>query len=351
MMVITDCNALQQQFLTLNLKDIFMIKKLMSITKRIGKTGLLKITTFLFLIIFADAFIGGLLQHFYFTMKSGTQFRTTFAMEKTEAEVIIMGSSKAVHSYSTIILQDKLKATCYNAGRDGEASSLYHYAILEAILKRYHPKMVVLDLMIGEFGNRLYTYDKLATLSPYYETNPEIRPIINLRSGSENFKLLSHIYPFNSLIMAIISGNIDVNGTKNLDNNGYIPLPSSIVITQPKFTFDKRQPYALDTTKIKILNAFIEDCLKAKVQPYLIVSPTYENYTGVDPSITKLNEIANYYHIPFFNFLENPFFLDHPLMFADPLHLNESGAKIFSNMISDSIILAQQHIRLKIGAM
>jgi hypothetical protein len=270
-------------------------------------------------------------------MKNGYQYRTTYAIEQTKADVIVFGSSRATHHYYPPVFKDRFKLSFYNAGRDGQESSLYHYAILKAILKRYTPKIVILDLMNGELGKKLYSYDRLASLAPYYKHHPEMRSIIELRSGYEKLKMMSSTYPFNSLIMNIISGNFDVNAKKNINIEGYLPISPSSVINAPIETKDHTKEYELDSVKINVLKLFIKDCTEAKIRLYIVCSPYYEKFTGTDFSMINIKRMAQENKVPFIDFSQSPVFLQSPDMFMNPWHLNDKGAKVFSKMLADSV--------------
>jgi len=307
------------------------------------KYYLKNLATVLFILIIFDLTIGGLLQHFYFKIKSGVSYRTTYAIEKTNADMIVFGSSRAENHYYPSFFEDRLKLSFFNTGRDGEESCIYPYALLKGILKRYSPKIVILDVMYGELGNKLYGYEKLASLTPYYRTHPEMRPIIELRSSYEKLKLTSGIYPFNSLIMNIVAGNLDTKGKGNVDVQGYLPKePVLNFKNKPIATIDLSEKYELDTIKVNVFRSFIKECLAANIKLYLVCSPYYERHTGTDLSITEIKKMAEENNLRFFDFSQQPFFLADPKYFSNAWHLNDSGAKIFSKMLADSIYISQK---------
>jgi len=94
---------------------------------------------FIIILIISDFLIGKTLRYIYFNETSGLDYRTTFAIDSTKADIIVFGASRANHHYVPTIFQDSLKMTFYDVGRDGQ-SIFYHLAILKAILKRYTPK-------------------------------------------------------------------------------------------------------------------------------------------------------------------------------------------------------------------
>jgi hypothetical protein len=187
------------------------------------KKFFIKLFIFLAIVVLFDFAIGAALRHYYFKQESGVQYRTTYSMEQTKADLVIFGSSRATHHYVPDVFEQRLNMSYYNVGRDGNFI-FYHYAVLKSILKRYTPKIIILDISGAEFSVGQDSYDRLSALLPYYKTHPEIRPIVELKSEYEKIKLASSIYPFNSSIITIALGNAEFNKKRNDDTEGYVPL-------------------------------------------------------------------------------------------------------------------------------
>jgi len=134
------------------------------------------------MVVILDLVVGRILNHYYFTQRAGEEFRATYAIEKSNADIVIIGASRANHQYHPEIFENRLQMTCYNAGRDG-SSMFYYYGILKAITSRYSPKLIILDFS-RDFEMKQNSYDRLAMLAPYYEKHPEIRPVVELKSRS-----------------------------------------------------------------------------------------------------------------------------------------------------------------------
>ena len=296
-----------------------------------------KLTLFIFILFILDLIIGNTLRFYYFKQINGALYRTTYSIEKTKAEILIFGSSRAEHHYRPDIFEKKYNLSCYNVGRDG-SFILYHISILKMVLKRYTPKVIVLDVCNNEFDTMHDSYDKLSSLLPYYKTHPEIHSIIEMRSPFEKYKLISSIYPFNSYVLNIISGNIDygrrfqkysdIKGYRSLHNTWNEPLEHIMI----------DQNMAIDQNKIIAYRSFIEDCIKANVKLYIFISPYFWQYRNTSRSIILANEIAQEYQIPFWNYSQDSLFLTNSKYFSDKEHLNDDGAKIFSGIVSEKII-------------
>lgn len=299
---------------------------------------LFKILFFLGVLVTTDFVLGNLLRYMYFRQNSGWLYRTTYAIDSTRADLLIFGSSRANHHYYTREFEQRLNLSGYNTGRDGNAI-FYHYAVLQAVLKRYTPKVAILDFSHGEFMKTQDSYDRISSLLPYYEKHPEIRPVIQLKSPYEKYKLASSIYPYNSLLFQIIAGNSGYNKNRQNRNDdyGYVPLHKT---WHGPLNFDSTfEKYELDTLKVKYFRSFVKDCVNADIKLYIILSPCYLRFRNDDISVNIARQTALEYHIPFYDFSDEPVFLGNPEIYADESHLNDSGAKLYSEMVIDRIIL------------
>jgi len=292
-----------------------------------------KILIFAIMVFVLDICIGGVLRYYYFSQQNGFLYRTTYAIEKTNADLLIFGSSKANHQYSPEIFGNKMGLSYYNAGRDG-CSIFYHYAVLKSVLKRYTPKVIILDIS-RDFEKSQASYDRLSILLPYYKSHPEMQTIIEMKSPYEKIKLVSKIYPFNSLLFSIIAGNSHFNKSRYTDNNGYVPLTK---IWNGKLkVINEPANYKIDSNKILIYESFIEDCLKAGVRIFVVSSPDFIKYNYQEKSNIVAEQFAIKHKIKFLNYSNNSVFLNNSKYFADPSHLNDYGAKIFSRFIIHDI--------------
>jgi hypothetical protein len=256
-------------------------------------------------------------------------------MDSTTADLLIFGSSTANHHYYPPLFEKKLNISVYNTGRDGN-TIFYNYAVLQSVLKRYIPKIAILDFNAGEFQKKQENYDRLSSLLPYYQTHPYLDTVIQLRGSYEKFKLLSKTYPFNSLMFSIAIGNTEYNRSREYinDQEGFVPLNN---VWNKKIDSVKVSRQELDSNEIKVLQNFITACIKSKIKLYIFVSPRFIKYDIKDPSIKISQAIAEMYSIPFFDYSNDPFFWAHPELFADKFHLNATGAKIYSNTVINDI--------------
>jgi hypothetical protein len=295
--------------------------------------AILKVLSFLFLIVAFDGIIGYSLRTYYFKQSSGVLSRTTYAISSVKTPGLILGSSRASHHFISDVLSDSLKMPFYNAGKDGQ-SIFYHYAVLKGVLKRYAPKIVVLDLLNDELDFKQESYDRLSELLPYYKTYADLAPIVKLRGPFEQYKLRSQIYPFNSLLLSIAIGNTSFNKKRFVEINGYLPLIGTYKnpITQEK----KAQYEEIDSNKVNIYKAVINDCKAQQVKLIFTISPYLQN-KKVTRSTILAKQIALANNVPFFDHSHDAVFVLKPRYFWDMVHLNSEGALIFTHQVITEI--------------
>jgi hypothetical protein len=68
-----------------------------------------KILILLVIIALFDLMIGFLLNYLYFRQKSGLFYRATYAIEKTNADVLVFGSSRANHHYVPEVFEKRFR--------------------------------------------------------------------------------------------------------------------------------------------------------------------------------------------------------------------------------------------------
>jgi hypothetical protein len=301
---------------------------------------LFKTVMFLCILFILDFVFGNILRNLYSNQKPGEIYRINYSMDSTRADILIFGASRANHHYVPENFLKRMNLSCYNTGRDGQII-LYNYAILKSVLKRYSPKIAILDLSRDEFATDQQSYDRLSALIPYYKTHPEVREIIDLRSPYEKFKMISHIYPYNSLIFSLIMGVIESHTKrKNVnEENGYVPL------TEPCYKHLIKDTSSgitdLDPIKIQAFESFVKDCHKSNIELYVVVSPLLVEYLHQNVSLKIAAGIAKKYDVPMFSFTNIPIFYNNDLFASDGTHLNDKGARIFTNMVIDSIMKDQ----------
>ncbi len=301
--------------------------------KQIIRFFLRSIFIVLILLVF-DHGIGKILKFFYFRQESGALYRTTYAIDSTNAEILIFESSHASRCYVSEIFEDSLHYNCYNTGRDG-SFILYNYAIFKAVSTRYNPRMIIIDISPEYLAYNTTDYDRLSLLLPYYQTHPEISRIVNLRGPFEKIKLISAIYPYNSLILHIVLGNLNFNKEREPEIKGYVPLFK--IMKNEKIDTSRIVACTIDKNKICALKDIISTCKQKKIDLFFVYSPRWSIIQGSFNN-TLISSMCSENGIRYIDMSNNQIFINNHDYFADKDHLNDEGAKVFSSMLINKII-------------
>ena len=249
-------------------------------------------------------------------------------------DILIFGSSRAMYHYNPEIIADSLMMTCYNVGYGGQGI-LYHNAVLDVILERYTPKIIVLDILTDELCERIQSYDRLSILNPYVQDYPVLWNTLSLVSPFERVKHVSFIYPFNSTLLKVIAGNIKRSG-KDISSNGFTPREGiwGDTINQISFNKDTTQ---FDDNKLIAFDQFCHKCIENNIDLYIAISPMFAEMINTSSSVDYIQNKCSNLDIPFIDFSNNCNYISNKL-FLDDSHLNKSGTDIFTKDIASKIL-------------
>lgn len=285
---------------------------------------------FFIVVLFAlDYTIGWFLQKRYFNNHNGIQT----VVEDTKADVLVFGSSEATHHYVPDVFEKSMNVSFYNTGLDGSCI-LYQTAVLKSVLKRYKPKMIILDSPGRfEFNEKDYAITS-EFLFPFYKKHPELRETIALREPYMWLKNISAIYPYNSKVFDILMYKYKMKSQKK--NKGYVPLHN--VYAGDMVSEGDAGNSDQDSVKIKYLANFFSLAHSAGVKLVVCYSPAYRVLTSTQINETAIvQKLCNEYKNQFFDYRTDTAFIHHKELFQDGSHMNENGAILFSGKIVSEI--------------
>ncbi|NLE06585.1 MAG: hypothetical protein GX638_17510 [Crenarchaeota archaeon] len=251
-----------------------------------------------------------------------------YAITELSPEILILGASNAKSHYVPKIFMDSLHMATYNAGSDGK-NILYHSCILNAVIQRNHPKLVVLELGKDEFESDFY--DRLSVLNPFYSYDSLIRETVNLKSKTEWMKMKSYLYRYNSRIITLLyncykKGENKDAGYRALPYGGDLPVLDTIKIEGE-----------VDRQSVDRFNYVLNISKKNNIPIIVAVSPYYGIIDKETKSMKIMKSLCKQNNIPFLNNIQSAYFLQHPEYFRDVNHLNHKGAEIYTKMIIKDI--------------
>lgn len=289
----------------------------------------------LVLLFAADRLIGMGLERLFYKQQHGDDANTMYVLGEAKEDILIFGSSRASHHYQSTLIAQQTGMSCFNAGRD-EMTITYMNALLPEIYKRYTPKLLVLEIVPTELSagpDNAVVYQRISTvLLPFAHRYPTVKPTVALVGDTELWKLrASHIYPYNSLIGSMVQNTYTQLG--HFSEKGYEPLYASIDsanYTKPMWG-DFTARTGVDSLQQATLQAIINTTKAHGSRLVVVISPFYFPHTlAGNDSYDHIKKLTAANNIPFYDFSADSSFVLHPQLFKDDVHLNDSGARLFT---------------------
>lgn len=294
------------------------------------RTFVVKVLLFFAIIAFIDVLWGKVMNTALATTEKGDWGRRNYIINKVHEDILIFGSSRAIHHYDPRIFTDSLGMSCYNCAEDG-SGILLHYPRLKALIQRYTPKIIIYDIIpkydFLEFGENI----SLGMLRPF-STNNSIFTFIEEIDDNERIKLYSGFYKYNSSFIEFIMQRFSSSPLKAENfTYGLLEGEMSYDIDDP----GRMSGDGLDMVKYSYLKKFIDLCESHKIKLYVTVSPWYKmKESDIYAPIYKLCKEKG---VTFLNHNFDTAFNYRKEYFHDAAHLNKYGAETFSRVIAHEI--------------
>jgi hypothetical protein len=233
-----------------------------------------------------------------------------------EADVLVLGASRAAHHYDDELLTERLGVKVRNGGVDGRGIR-YARGMLALCAARHAPRLVVLDLVDipDEAAN--------ARLLLPFAGDPRVADILAGDDWRERVKLTSRLYRMNGAVFALL---------KNLDTEpprfGYEPIADGSVDPEWKPLPDVAE---LPDSVEPELRAFVAEARAYGAHVVFAESPSFRHRHP--RAYRELWErVAEEEGIPFWRELgDTPEFP--AAAFSDVGHLDEGGARTYTEAL------------------
>ena len=286
------------------------------------KRFIIKTAFFLALIACVDFISGHVFDYLQNNAKGGMTFRDHYICNELKTDVLLCGSSRCVHHLNPQIITDSMGMSSYNLGLDGNGIILM-YGRLQMIRKHTTPKLVIYDIA-PEFDllKREDNHKYLTLLKPYYD-NKEIRDVLLSVDSTEQYKMLSNMYRYNSHFLEMMSDYM--RPVVKAKENGFVPLLGDL--DKSKIRRDNVYPkeYEFDPLKLYYLEKMADSFGKKIV---FCVSPYW--YGKDTRQFAPIVELCKKRGLEFIDFSNSPKYLHNNSLFKDGNHLNSRGADEFT---------------------
>lgn len=248
------------------------------------------------------------------------------ALFKKKADVLILGSSRARHTYQPKMIIESTGLTAYNAGYDGHGMN-YSLIVLQSFLERCKPQVVVLDVCAAMVTDE-WLNNSIDDVKHFYGLNaPLTNYVRNYGSWQLQAKIHSNLYRLNSTPIWLAKAHT----LPSHDCDGYEPqygnLADTAIINFTKFETNEIQ--------VKCFDEIIKTCRNNNIKLIVYIAPSLE----VTAEFQKwMNDFCAKRDVILKDHGCDPFFFSNRHhYFNDSDHLNDTGASKMTNITIDDI--------------
>ncbi len=290
---------------------------------------LFKVFIFLAGLVVMDILVGLGAKYLVNHAKGGTTRLCTYICHSMKEECLVFGSSRGQCHYDPDIIADSLGMSCWNCSKGGNGIILMYGRYVQ-IANRYTPRLIVYD--------SFSIYDLLANDNSKYLGNlryfydvPGIDSIFWSVDKNERYKMLSHLYQYNSSLQQLVADNIHPFLTHI---KGYIPEDKKMTY-KPKVSVLKYEDAEYDPLKLAYLEKLAVACRQKGTRLVFTISPCFGQ---TDDSVYKpLKDLCRKYGIVLLNhYCDSEFVYDENL-FKDSVHMNRAGATKYTKKLTSEL--------------
>ncbi|HOY41629.1 MAG TPA: hypothetical protein PLX60_07195 [Chitinophagales bacterium] len=263
-----------------------------------------------------------------------------------DADILIMGSSRAAILVNPEVISDSFNTTCYNIGIDGHKflTQYYRYFIYEKYNKA--PKTIILSLDI-------FTLIRTKDFFGYEQFIPYLDDTL-IRNIVKPFDVFTWKDFYIPMVKFTHRKDMILDGTlaslrpsviKNTKKRGFISIDKSWDTAFVRNALDLMYvdgfTAKIDSQTNNLFFSFIEYCKSKKIQLIMVYPPEYAGNLNL---CTNRKYIMNYYNniatsrkIPYYNYMDYPQIANDTALFFDSQHMNTKGVKLFNEKLVNDI--------------
>ncbi len=323
------------------------------------KEFIIKILLFILPIILLSVPLDWYLSNFFSKCSSVSFVADEFSVwndiydKKIDADIAVYGSSRAYVHFNTPLITDSLGHEAYNFGVDGHNFWIQYLRHKEYLKNNRPPKVIILavDYSTLQKRNDLYNYNQFL---PYMLWNNDIMNYTSSYIGFQNqeFKipLLRYMGEFNFFKNGIMLSLKNKN-TLERRQKGFAGIDKkwNNDLIEAK---NKNQSYKVvfDEETCKLFDRFLGECIDNDITVLMVYAPIYfEGLTYIENSAEVLDTLkffAAKYKLDFLDYSKNEICYNKSY-FYNSIHLNRTGADLFTNKLIQDLKNTNAQQRLK----
>lgn len=303
------------------------------------KKVIVKILVFIVGLIVLDCLIGYIGKRVCLKLaenpRDGQAALLNYNLNGASPDILILGSSEATSAYMPSIIKDSLlcrtgiEYSVFNAGAYNQDIA-YNYCTFRAASSRKIPKCIILDVIPSSLCS---TSPETSTsqLRPYRSFNPYVRDMLKYNdSKKDQIMSFSNLYCYNSEILKLLMSFRIPIGADGFDaHEGHMDPNQEIVVQENSDSINPIALYEFEHTISEAIDNGSKICVT--------ITPKYRKMDKNSNSYKKIVEICSKYNVPFWDFSDDPLFMDYRIYY-NPAHVNPDGALICSKYLASKIV-------------
>lgn len=258
--------------------------------------------------------------------------KAEYVINKVEADIVIIGSSRAQSHYDTKVFCDSIpNMTVFNCGGDGQ-KFWYCDIITNCILDRYNPKLIIWDFRLQDLDQYA---ENLSLLYPYFKENDYIKRRLLEREPLLKYQLWLNTYRYNGSGSRILTASRLPKdyGKDKLGYSGHKPLKTISMV----FNDLNYMPKSPDSEKVESLEKTLVRAKEKGIPVVLSISPVVNKIKGKNTTIESIRSVCNKHNVKFINDSQLEGFVGDSSKAYDSGHLNSEAAAEFTKLLINQL--------------
>lgn len=266
--------------------------------------------------------------------------------DTTNYDFLLLGSSRILTFVNPRIIDSALKLNCYNYARSGGTLVEDDMLLKSYLLKHKAPKNILLGVDLFSFYQKVGFYPNYLN---YFDAEP-IKEELSREGIRTSFYQLfpclktTLIDDYNrGAFLRCLQNKFegDVPMYKGYSPNGYnkiVPQP----VSSKSPSVEMKKVTEINEAGKRALSEIIDICKEKKIKLIMTYSPEYDS-TNIKSTLNALQYFSYYDSVAKVNNL--PFLQNQTLpmckegkYFANPGHVNISGAELYSNILAEQLL-------------
>lgn len=262
---------------------------------------------------------------------------------RINADVVILGSSRAVNDISPAILDTVLRCHTYNLGMDGTHLSIQADRLRLYLQHNKAPKLLVHTVDLTSFAEN-NSMDNSLQFLPYLDDTAVLSITAKYRDHFSLADRYCPLFKYNNQ-MAIIEEGINSyrgKGVKAVKYKGYYPQDKVWDNSFDKYIQRVPNPVKIHVAGYSVdrLYSYLQLCREKKIKVVLVFPPVY--YRFMDYCANKeyifsiFRSCSDKYGVQFLDYSTDSLCLSKG-NFYNSQHLNRKGAELFSQKLANDL--------------